>query len=231
MMLDDAIVAARATADRAAAADSGDATRLRIRESLGRRPRRRPMLVAVLAAMLSGSTAFAYLALHPSPSPSPSPRSPRIASLPIASPPIPSPSIPLPSIPSPLPPIPPPSPSPPPPHRIPHPVAVPVAVAVAVPAPAPIPDASPDAELAAYRTAHEAHFHGSDPSAALAAWNAYLASYPDGTFAVDARYDRSLALIKLHRYDAARAALAPFAAAPPGSYHQADAARLLRALP
>jgi hypothetical protein len=86
------------------------------------------------------------------------------------------------------------------------------------------------AELAAYRRAHDAHFRGADPAAALAAWDAYLASYPDGALALEARYDRALLLIKLERWHEADAALRPFAAAPAGSYRQAEAARLLDAI-
>ena len=158
------------------------------------------MVLAVIAAMLFGSTAFAYFEIRsPSPSPAPAPA-----------------------------PAPAPTPTP-----IPIPTATPTATPtlIATPPPRRVQRASPDAELAAYRVAHEAHFHGDDPAAALAAWDAYLAAYPGGNFAVDARYDRALALIKLQRYDDARRALAPFVAAPAGSYHQADAAKLTGALP
>jgi hypothetical protein len=204
MRLDDAIVAARGIADRATSADSGAATRLRIRETLARPARKRSMVLAIIAAMLFGSTAFAYFEIR---NPSASPRS------------IPTPI----AIPTPTPaaiPIPTPTPAP-----------IPTAIATPPPQPAPRRRTTPDAELAAYRIAHEAHFHGDDPAAALTAWDAYLAAYPGGNFAVDARYDRALALIKLQRYDDARAALAPFVAAPAGSYHQADAAKLTGALP
>jgi hypothetical protein len=85
-------------------------------------------------------------------------------------------------------------------------------------------------ELASYRRAHDAHFRGSDPVAALAAWDAYLARYPEGQLALEARYDRALVLIKLQRWTAAVAALAAFADAPAGSYRQAEAARLLEAV-
>jgi TolA-binding protein len=86
------------------------------------------------------------------------------------------------------------------------------------------------AELAAYRRAHDAHFRGTDPAAALAAWDAYLASYPDSALALDARYDRALLLVKLERWREADAALRPFAAAAAGSYRQAEAARLRDAI-
>jgi hypothetical protein len=200
MTLDDAIIAARAVADRSTSAESGTATRLRIRETLARPARKRSMLLAVIAAMLVGSSAFAFFEIR-NPTPTPSP----------ISTPTPTPT------PTPIP--------------IPTPTPTPTVIATPIPKPALRHRASPDAELAAYRIAHEAHFHGDDPAAALAAWDAYLAAYPGGNFAVDARYDRALALIKLQRYDDARAALAPFVAAPAGSYHQADAAKLTGALP
>ena len=112
--------------------------------------------------------------------------------------------------------------------RAPAPLPEPVApVAQATVAPPPPPDTVPSAELARYRVAHAAHFHGKDPAAALAAWDAYLAAYPDGQLVLEARYDRALVLIKLARWAAAEAALQPFASAPVGSYRQAEAVRLI----
>jgi len=87
-----------------------------------------------------------------------------------------------------------------------------------------------DPELAAYGRAHTLHFRGSDPKAALAAWDAYLAAYPDGKLAIDARYNRALALVKLGRWADVRAALAPFATAAKGSYRQREAAQILSAI-
>jgi hypothetical protein len=101
---------------------------------------------------------------------------------------------------------------------------------VGKPSPADVTPSQRSAELAAYRVAHHAHFRGSDPAAALAAWNAYLAKFPDGQLAPEARYDRALVLIKLKRLDDARMALIPFATAPAGSYRQREAAKLLEAL-
>lgn len=95
-----------------------------------------------------------------------------------------------------------------------------------VTAPAP----QPSAELAAYRNAHALHFRGNDPAAALAAWDAYLAAYPSGALAPEARYDRALVLVKLARWADARAALAPFASAAAGAYRQKEAAAILAAI-
>ncbi len=98
------------------------------------------------------------------------------------------------------------------------------------PTPAPEPAVvapAPDAELAAYRTAHALHFRGSDPAAALAAWDALLAKFPSGRLAPEARFNRALTLIKLSRWADARAALTPFAA---GGYRQKEAKQLLEAI-
>ena len=78
---------------------------------------------------------------------------------------------------------------------------------------------------AAYKRAHELHFRGDDPTAALAAWDDYLRADPDGRFAAEARFNRAIDLIKLGRYDDARAALAPFARG--DGYRKDDAQRLL----
>jgi hypothetical protein len=92
-------------------------------------------------------------------------------------------------------------------------------------------DAPADAEASLYAAAHHAHFEARDPEAALRAWNAYLAAYPDGRFALEARYNRALALVRLGRAADARAALAPFADGSYGGYRRAEARALMDALP
>jgi TolA-binding protein len=87
-----------------------------------------------------------------------------------------------------------------------------------------------DETLALYRQAHRLHFVDQNPSAALVAWDAYLAKEPKGPLVVDARYDRAVCLVRLHRDDEARRALAPFAAGRFGAYRQKDAQALLDAL-
>lgn len=107
----------------------------------------------------------------------------------------------------------------------------------ATPAPAPSaatspkrPPAGADAD-ALYRDAHDAHFVRRDPAAALAAWDRYLAAAgPSGRFALEARYNRALALVRLGRRDEAAAALRPFAGGEYGGYRRDEAARLLRSL-
>jgi TolA-binding protein len=100
----------------------------------------------------------------------------------------------------------------------------------ASPAPSPSSSLPPDPELAAYRAAHRLHFHSTDTVAALAAWDHYLAEFPNGKLAPEARYDRALLLVKLERWVAARAALEPFANAASGSYRQREAAKILAAI-
>ena len=103
--------------------------------------------------------------------------------------------------------------------------------APAAPAPASAaPDAGLDAELELYRAAHRAHFGGQDSAAALAAWDAYLAKSPKGRFALEARYNRALCLVRLDRKAEARSALEPFARGAFGGYRKREAGELLEAL-
>jgi hypothetical protein len=85
-------------------------------------------------------------------------------------------------------------------------------------------------EQALYVAAHGAHFVDRDPDAALRGWDAYLADYPDGRFALEARYNRSMCLVRLERRDEARTALGPFARGDYGGYRQREARELLDAL-
>jgi hypothetical protein len=87
-----------------------------------------------------------------------------------------------------------------------------------------------DREEGLYTAAHHAHFVDRDPVAALTAWDAYLAAYPDGRFAPEARYNRALTLVRLGRTDEARAALEPFADGRNHGYRQTEARTLLDAL-
>ncbi len=83
-------------------------------------------------------------------------------------------------------------------------------------------------ERLAYERAHRDHFFRDAPAAALAAWDAYLAAYPNGTFAPEARYNRALCLVKLGRFTAAAQALRPFADGRLGSYRRHESCLLLR---
>lgn len=83
---------------------------------------------------------------------------------------------------------------------------------------------------AVYRRAHAAQFKGHDLAEALRGYEAYLAQQPSGRFAVDARYNRALCLVRLNRRAEAQAELERFARGSYGGYRQADAQRLLAAL-
>ena len=91
-------------------------------------------------------------------------------------------------------------------------------------------DAATDVEESLYADAHKAHFVARDPVAALRGWDAYLRTYPDGRFALEARYNRALTLVRLGQVAEARAALAPFADGLTGGYRQREARALLDVL-
>ena len=85
-------------------------------------------------------------------------------------------------------------------------------------------------ELASFRAAHDLHFRGDRPREAIAAYETYLREYPRGRFVPEARYNSALERIKLGEREAAREALAPFAAGEYDGYRQKDARDLLDAL-
>ena len=84
-----------------------------------------------------------------------------------------------------------------------------------------------DGESRAYGRAHRAHFADDQPAVALAAWDAYLALYPRGTFAPEAHYNRALCLVRLGRFSEAARALRPFARGGFGDYRRQEATTLL----
>jgi hypothetical protein len=86
------------------------------------------------------------------------------------------------------------------------------------------------AERRAYREAHALHFEARDPEGALAAWERYLARHPSGRFAIEARYNRALCLVRLDRQAEAREALVPFAEGRYGEYRRREAAALTEAM-
>ncbi len=81
-----------------------------------------------------------------------------------------------------------------------------------------------------YDEAHRLHFVERRPAAALAAWDRYLSLYPASELVLEARYNRSMALVRLGRGEEARASLAPFARGEYGTYRQREAQRLLEHL-
>jgi hypothetical protein len=228
MKLEDLVGAVRA-------ADGDDpelaaVTQIRLRRSLEVHARGRHQLagIATAIAILFGGTVSWALATGraaalwapappptpavvppPDPSPAPAPHRRALATAPRPMPP------PETVVPEPAPPAPEPAPPAPEPVKPPPRIASP---------PAPV-------ELL-YRKAHELHFHGGDPAATLAAWDAYLAAEPDGRFSVDARFNRAIVLVRLGRYAEARAALEPFARGEvePEGYRQREAGQLVERL-
>lgn len=71
--------------------------------------------------------------------------------------------------------------------------------------PRPLAPLAPD--LAAYQIAHRFHFTNGDYTRALVAWNGYLARFPNGTFAPEARLNRAVCLARVGRTEEARAQL------------------------
>jgi hypothetical protein len=90
--------------------------------------------------------------------------------------------------------------------------------------------AEPDPSLELYRVAHRLHFSGGDAAAALSAWDRYLAEAARGRFALEARYNRAICLVRLGRGAEARSALEPFARGAYGQYRRASAQSLLDAM-
>lgn len=233
----DAIRAADGEAGPGGAADDAElavATRLRVMRSLEVRARGRHQLIGLataVAILLGGTVSWALATGQVAALWSPSPvTQPPVA--PVVAPPRPAHRPPRPAPPAP--------PQPamsidPRPTRQPA-LEPPEAIPPAPPAPRPValpPPRRPAATVEVlYRRAHELHFHGGDPAATLAAWDAYLAAEPDGRFAVEARYNRALVLVRLGRYAAARAALAPFARGEvaPAGYRQSEAEQLVERL-
>ncbi|WP_394833517.1 hypothetical protein LVJ94_44120 [Pendulispora rubella] len=81
-----------------------------------------------------------------------------------------------------------------------------------------------------YEAAHRAHFTDRNWSAALAAWDRYLAASPHGRFVPEARYNRAIALLRLDRRDEAVRELTPFAEGKYGGYRQEEARGLIEAM-
>jgi hypothetical protein len=82
-------------------------------------------------------------------------------------------------------------------------------------------------ELILYENAHRAHFVDKNWTAALSAWDEYLHKVPSGRFALEARYNRALCLVRLGNAAQALHALRPFAQGSYGSYRQREAQALI----
>ncbi len=98
--------------------------------------------------------------------------------------------------------------------------------AAVLPAPSASAKESPD-DL--YRRASQAHFVDHDYGRAVGLWDRYLQS--GGPLALEARYNRAVALLRAGRTAEARTALTPFAAGEYGAYRKQEAQALLDTLP
>jgi len=228
-------------------ADLAAATRLRLRRSLERKAHKRPRWLGLFASggiLCAGTAAWALAGGEiaalwaPAPSaqqlaakiekpveaPKPRPVAPRVTAVVPVAPVAPLPEEPI-ATPAPAPVAP----------QLPVPVAPPAPPVAKLTRPAPRAVERPAAPTidreALFQRAHELHFHGSDPAATLAAWDAYLAAAPRDELAVEARYNRALVLIRLARYAEARAALEPYARGEiAGGYRKAEAEQLVERL-
>jgi TolA-binding protein len=82
-------------------------------------------------------------------------------------------------------------------------------------------------ELTLYKDARHAHFVEGNFTKALAGWDRYLSRAPAGTFALEARYNRAIALYRLGRRTEAIEALRPFAEGAYGRYRRDEARELI----
>ena len=82
-------------------------------------------------------------------------------------------------------------------------------------------------ELLLYEKAHRAHFVDKNWPAALSAWDEYLHKVPSGRFAIEARYNRALCLVRLGNVEQALHSLRPFAQGSYGTYRQREAQALI----
>jgi hypothetical protein len=91
-------------------------------------------------------------------------------------------------------------------------------------------DAATAREFELYEAAHRAHFVEKNAAAALAAWTRYLDETHAGRFALEAKYNRALSLLRLGRTAEGSSELSSFATGKHGTYRQAEARRLIDGL-
>jgi hypothetical protein len=92
-------------------------------------------------------------------------------------------------------------------------------------------ETGPSRDLELYNKAHALHFRERRYNEALFAWEEYLGLTPTPTFALEARYNRALCLLRLGHYEEARAALVPFAEGRfLNGYRRDEATRFIQAL-
>lgn len=85
-------------------------------------------------------------------------------------------------------------------------------------------------DLFTYQAAHRAHFQEGDCNAATLGYRKYLREQPGGTFALEAKYNLAVCLIRQGQNQEAKRLLEPFARGAYGNYRKEKAQELIDAL-
>jgi FimV-like protein len=104
------------------------------------------------------------------------------------------------------------------------------AAAPAIAHPSTTPATQRASELDLYARAHELHFHGNDPRAALHLWTRYLDRFPHGRFVPEAQFNRAVCLVRIGDTEAARRLLTQLASSPGSDSPKDQAEKLLAEL-
>lgn len=84
--------------------------------------------------------------------------------------------------------------------------------------------------LVTYRAAHRAHFRQGDCAGAVSGYRKYLREQPSGTFALEAKYNLGVCLIRMGQTAEAKRLLQPFADGAHGNYRKEKSQELIDAL-
>lgn len=85
-------------------------------------------------------------------------------------------------------------------------------------------------DLLSYQAAHRAHFQQGDCAAAIQGYRKYLKEQPGGTFALEAKYNLGVCLIRMGKAAEAKRLLRPFADGVYGNYRRQKSQELIDAL-
>jgi TolA-binding protein len=93
-----------------------------------------------------------------------------------------------------------------------------------------MPAAQRPTELDLYARAHELHFHGNSPRAALQVWTQYVARFPHGRFIPEAQFNRAVCLVQIGDSAAARRLLTQLVRSTGSDHPKEQVERLLAEL-
>lgn len=85
-------------------------------------------------------------------------------------------------------------------------------------------------DLLTYQAAHRAHFQEGNCTSAVAGYRKYLSEQPGGTFALEAKYNLGVCLIRTGQTAEAKRLLQPFADGTHGNYRKQKSQELIEAL-